>query len=200
MSSHVVRDDISVAVHRDSTLCDDAQDDTPEPTSDMPMDCDMVKDSVTAPVEPIYIDHGCHAEPTNFYKSTGTQAVPLMLDKTVQWEDQSLLLLEEHNYCKTYTRNASLSTEGTQTVAVLLHKALSKVDYRFYTGIEMCAFLGLVTAVAQTGSVKHAMSLADQVLLVLMRLRLGLLYHDLANRFGVSVYAVGSIFRHVRLS
>ena len=81
--------------------------------------------------------------------------------------------------------------------------------FEFYTGLSLPAFdclwdfieasEGNILSSLSTGSVggrgrKSTLSLHDQILFVLMRLRLGLLEKDLAFRFGVSESSVSRIF------
>lgn len=96
-----------------------------------------------------------YGEKQQCYESTGIQATPAMHDKAAQWEDPSFLQQQEYSYCKGYTVTTSLTTQGTQTVAVPLHQTLSKADIQFYTGFEMCTFLALVRAITQTGLARH---------------------------------------------
>ncbi|CAN8013115.1 unnamed protein product [Ixodes pacificus] len=53
----------------------------------------------------------------------------------------------------------------------------------------------LVKVVPEFATTNFMMSVEQQVLLTLMKLRLGLVYDDLSRRFGVSVSTVGNIFR-----
>lgn len=70
-------------------------------------------------------------------------------------------------------------------------------EVQFFTGVTTEKFLCLVLilkAVVAFGF-PGKMNIYDQILLVLMKLRLNCLYGDLAHRFGVSSAQVGSIFR-----
>lgn len=64
----------------------------------------------------------------------------------------------------------------------------------FYTGVTKDVFRSLAEAVATMTSTRSRLPLEDQLLLTLVRLRLGLLYEDLAMRFGISVTAICTIF------
>ncbi|KAM7300763.1 uncharacterized protein ISCGN_016350 [Ixodes scapularis] len=73
---------------------------------------------------------------------------------------------------------------------------MSPADILFYTGIRAEVFEGLEKAVGAKLKSRQ-LGIDDQLLLTLMRLRLGLLYEDLSRRFDVSVSAVGSTFARV---
>ncbi|EEC19268.1 conserved hypothetical protein [Ixodes scapularis] len=68
-------------------------------------------------------------------------------------------------------------------------------DIQFYTGISSDVFRQLASAVSALGPVSSKLSTADQLLMCLMRLRLGLLYGHLARIFEVSVSTVGNIVK-----
>ncbi|KAM7306872.1 uncharacterized protein ISCGN_010528 [Ixodes scapularis] len=85
----------------------------------------------------------------------------------------------------------------TQTVSLPFHETLSEADcFSFYTGLSLDAFSKLVISVSAVHR-SGTMSIGDQVLMTLVRLRLSLLYGDLARRFEISVGQVGKVFRKV---
>ncbi|XP_037579368.2 uncharacterized protein LOC119462094 [Dermacentor silvarum] len=110
----------------------------------------------------------------------------------VQWEDPYSITQVEHSYAATET---NFQCSGTQTIPRPVFEGLSEATCNFYTGLGLDGFWKLVTTVAQCGQVCGSMTIGDQLLLTLMRLRLGLLYFDLALRFGTSVARTGQIFR-----
>lgn len=112
----------------------------------------------------------------------------------VQWEDPYSITQIEHSYA---AKETTFQCSGTQTMPRPLSEGLSEATCNFYTGLGLDGFWKLVTTVARCGQVCGNMTIEDQVLLTLMRLRLGLLYFDLALRFGTSVAHTGKIFRRM---
>ncbi|KAM7303515.1 uncharacterized protein ISCGN_013470 [Ixodes scapularis] len=73
--------------------------------------------------------------------------------------------------------------------------SLEDRDIFFYTGLHADVFKELVKVVPQFATTNFMMPVEQQLLLTLMKLRLGLIYGDLSRRFAVSVSTVGNIFR-----
>ncbi|XP_064462130.1 uncharacterized protein LOC135372453 [Ornithodoros turicata] len=126
------------------------------------------------------------------------QAVPTMHSVSVQWEDPCISVLEDHSYAATL--HATTTSSETQTMPRPLSEGMSQSACSFYTGLSLDAFHKLVTTVSLSAHISGSLGIADQVLLALMRLRLGLLYFDLALRFGVSVTQAGKVFRGMLLT
>ncbi|CAN7993905.1 unnamed protein product [Ixodes pacificus] len=72
---------------------------------------------------------------------------------------------------------------------------MSASDIMFYTGVSKTVFLSLAEAVCKTTTTNSRLPAEDQLLITLMRLRLGLLYGDLARRFETSVTRICDIVK-----
>ena len=68
-------------------------------------------------------------------------------------------------------------------------------DARFYTGLNLTVLMTLMTILSPFGKyLSYKLSVPDQILSVLVRLRLGLNFHDIGRRFGMSRQLAASIF------
>lgn len=112
------------------------------------------------------------------YRECSVQARPQMVDCATQWEDNFSYVSSEHCYA-TKAETTTKSAE-TQTASLPLYETLSEADCSFYTGLNLDAFSKLVISVSAVHR-SGTMSIGDQVLMTLMRLRLSLLYRDLAR-------------------
>ncbi|KAM7287856.1 paternally-expressed gene 3 protein-like [Ixodes scapularis] len=104
-------------------------------------------------------------------------------DQSTQWEMDPY---DDHTYCQ-------LPRIGLRRPS--MSEKLKGDDIQFYTGISSDVFRQLAIAVSALGPVSSKLSTADQLLMCLMRLRLGLLYGHLARIFEVSVSTVGNIVK-----
>ena len=118
--------------------------------------------------------------------------VPLqMCDVGIQCPDHI-----DHNYmssCGNKLIDCGTQTDPTPSVSA---QDLNNKDFIFYTGVCADTFWQLLRALMIFCShpLKSKLAIHNQLLLVLMRLRLGLLYTDLGKRFGVSRSTAFEIF------
>lgn len=73
--------------------------------------------------------------------------------------------------------------------------AQSEADIVFYTGVSGSVFTSLAGAAGAMGGRAGKLSVKDQLLFCLIRLRLGLLYGHLARIFSVSVSNSGNVVK-----
>ncbi|XP_077484396.1 uncharacterized protein LOC144094326 isoform X1 [Amblyomma americanum] len=109
-------------------------------------------------------------------------------DNSTQWELEEPV--QDHTYADTKD-----SSNTPLTIRSIHFQYLTPQDVHFYTGIPFDAFNKLILLLRANGTkVGGILSLEQQLLLTLMRLRLGLLCGDLARRFGISIATVSTIF------
>uniref|UniRef100_A0A8C7YCN0 Uncharacterized protein n=1 Tax=Oryzias sinensis TaxID=183150 RepID=A0A8C7YCN0_9TELE len=109
-------------------------------------------------------------------------------DVGIQWPDHM-----DHNYSFSCgnkpMKDCGTETDPTPSVSA---KNLNNKDFIFYTGLCADSFWLLLRVVLTYCS--QPLAVHEQFLLVLMRLRLGLLFTDLGKRFGVSRTTASEIF------
>ncbi|KAK8772019.1 hypothetical protein V5799_024736 [Amblyomma americanum] len=109
-------------------------------------------------------------------------------DNSTQWELEEPV--QDHTYADTKD-----SSNTPLTMRSIHFQYLTPQDVHFYTGLPFDAFNKLILLLRANGTkVGGILSLEQQLLLTLMRLRLGLLCGDLARRFGISIATVSTIF------
>ena len=117
--------------------------------------------------------------------------VPSTAEAGCQWEEFSKV---DHSYNTTF----AMVDYGIQVdMPEFSVEALTEIDCRFYTGFHCAQLLMLIkylSALAPSSTHK-SIKVCDQVLLVFVPLRLGLLCADLGRRFGISTSLVARIFR-----
>ncbi|XP_049520610.1 uncharacterized protein LOC125944297 [Dermacentor silvarum] len=114
-----------------------------------------------------------------------SESTKVMKDSSTQWE----LPPTDHSYT---------NMRHPMTVKTISYRTLTSDDILFYTGIPVAVFDKLVSALkTQDKTVCKVLTIEDQLLLTLMRLRLGLLCGDLARRFEVSVAYISRTFSRV---
>uniref|UniRef100_A0A8C7X4A8 DDE Tnp4 domain-containing protein n=1 Tax=Oryzias sinensis TaxID=183150 RepID=A0A8C7X4A8_9TELE len=113
-------------------------------------------------------------------------------DVGIQWPDHM-----DHNYSFS-CGNKPMKDCGTQTdpTPSVSAKYLNNKDFIFYTGLCADSFWLLLRAILTFCSqpLNTKLAVHEQFLLVLMRLRLGLLFTDLGKRFGVSRTTASEMF------
>uniref|UniRef100_A0A3P9H6T7 DDE Tnp4 domain-containing protein n=1 Tax=Oryzias latipes TaxID=8090 RepID=A0A3P9H6T7_ORYLA len=113
-------------------------------------------------------------------------------DVGIQWPDHM-----DHNYSFS-CGNKPMKDCGTQTdpTPSVSAKNLNNKDFIFHTGLCADSFWLLLRVVLTFCSqpLNTKLAVHEQFLLVLMRLRLGLLFTDLGKRFGVSSTTTSEIF------
>jgi len=109
-------------------------------------------------------------------------------DVGVQWPDVS-----DHTYSRTKLTSTATQTDPAPSMSAYDMKAK---DSAFFTGLSKDVFWALVHSLLAflTQPMKFKMAPPDQILLVLMRLRLGLMFTDLGQRFAVSRSTACDIF------
>lgn len=93
------------------------------------------------------------------------------------------------------TRRPQLLYQGVLKTCIGLK--MSAADIMFYTGVSKTVFPNLVEAICKMTTGNSRLPAEDQLLIKLMRLRLGFLYGDLARRFETSVTRIGDIVRNM---
>ncbi|XP_064463484.1 uncharacterized protein LOC135374457 [Ornithodoros turicata] len=106
-------------------------------------------------------------------------------DQGTQWERN---LYEDHCYAQ---------IPATEPHRTSFASTLSADDINFYTGVSQPVFSQMVEIVTMLAQKPSFLPREDQLLLCLMRLRLGLLYGHLARIFRVSVSSVGNHFIYI---
>ncbi len=121
---------------------------------------------------------------------------PKMKDASVQWYDATIA---DHTYVKSEqvirTQAKSTQTDPVPDVSV---PVLDDNSVKFYTGLSKDAFWALLTSLLiylpLSSVCKFKLAVHDQLLLVLMRLRLALMFTDLGGRFKISRTTACDIF------
>ncbi|KAM9307047.1 uncharacterized protein KZ484_000371 [Pholidichthys leucotaenia] len=101
--------------------------------------------------------------------------------------------MADHNYCSMLTKDGATQTDPAPSLSAF---DLDSKYSKFYTGIDIDSFWkllhALVALLPQPGTVRLAVP--EQLLLVLTRLRLGLMFTDLGKRFGISRSTACDVF------
>ncbi|CAN7937655.1 unnamed protein product [Ixodes hexagonus] len=143
-----------------------------------------------------------HLKPTAFFApqrlSVPTVGATVKRKKTkeqkVQCEEIASDHAPDHAYCsKVEVVPPKIMAKATQT-RFTVYESISDSQFRFFTGLTKLVFLVYVSLATSLAKASFLMPVEDQILLTLMRLRMGLLLNELAFRFHVSTALVSQIF------
>lgn len=131
------------------------------------------------------------AEEGIYHTSTQTDG-PKLENSYSQWRD---VTLEDHTYAKICNLQNTKASQ-TERCPEVSAKDMNDGVLKFYTGLNTAVFWAFINSLLMTlpSLPNFQMAVHDQILLVLMRLRLGLMFTDLAARFRVSRTTVRTIF------
>ncbi|XP_071170860.1 uncharacterized protein [Mytilus edulis] len=119
---------------------------------------------------------------------------------STQYEETDFVLHNDHSYAHAWTdlqdksaqTNLTLTEEkGVQikldvgTMSASRH-IVTDSDSLLHTGVTKEVFFTLVECMSQFNTFSFQLDIADQIMLVLMRLKLNLIFQDLGRRFGIS--------------
>ena len=144
---------------------------------------------------PLYseLDHSvqgmCDTECCKIYPTLCRNKVQLV-DASTQTVDVVAL-----DHCYQYskrTRNASCQQSSAE---FSIENVASDIDARFYTGLTLVVLCSLIDTLKEYGKkLPYKLNVGDQILAVLVRLRLGLTFHDIGRRLNVSTQLMSCIF------
>lgn len=140
--------------------------------------------------------------------STFYEAIPLFKTTTTQYEESDFTVHNDHSYAREWkdiqdkTVQTKIHLYEEKGVQVTLEKGTMSAkrsiatdsDSLLYTGVTKQVFFTLVDCMSKFNTFKFQMEIADQIMLVLMRLKLNLIFDDLSRRFGISSSLACTIF------
>ena len=115
---------------------------------------------------------------------------PKLVDCSTQTID--IVSLDHSYWYSGKTRNASTQNNSPEFGAEYIE---TDSDSQFYTGLSLATFLTLVATLSKFGQeLPYKMSVANQILSVLLRLRLALTFEDIGRRFKVSHQLISKVY------
>ncbi|VDI51019.1 Hypothetical predicted protein [Mytilus galloprovincialis] len=118
---------------------------------------------------------------------------------STQYEETDFVLhndIHMHTHGLTYRISAQTNLTLTEEKGVQIkldvgtmsatRHILTDSDSLLYTGVTKEVFFTLVECMSQFNTFSFQLDIADQIMLVLMRLKLNLIFQDLGRRFGIS--------------
>ncbi|XP_052221056.1 uncharacterized protein LOC127837749 [Dreissena polymorpha] len=116
--------------------------------------------------------------------------VPKMVEASTQTDD---LIRLDHPYA--YHKTTKCASTQQTTPEFSIDDISSDTDARFYTGLDYSVLMALIAMMIPFGkALSYKLNISDQILSVLMRLRLGLTFFDISRRFNISRPLVANIF------
>jgi hypothetical protein len=107
-------------------------------------------------------------------------------DASIQWYDATIA---DHTYAN-FAKTIKTQSKGTQTEQMpeVPASTLDDTKAKFYTGLSMHVFWALVSALQMSipSLPKFKLAIPDQILLILMRLRLGLMFTERFINFSIA--------------
>ena len=127
---------------------------------------------------------------------------------STQYDENDLVVHNDHSYTQPWTDIQSRFTQTNHTLTAekdvqikieggtmsANSNIVTDSDSLLYTGITKQVFFTLVEVMTEFNTFSFQMELSDQLMLVLMRLKLHLIFDDLSRRFGISTSLACKIF------
>lgn len=120
------------------------------------------------------------------------QAAKKFCDAQTQWRDPGM---EDHLYVKPGLVNGGVKAPAPVPKSVTDSLLQSDADSLLYTGIPLTEFHTLVACLKPFSHVSSSMSVVDQILMTLMKLKQNFVMADLARRFKISQGQVSKIVK-----
>lgn len=115
---------------------------------------------------------------------------PVLVDSSTQTVD---IVALDHNYI--YNKKTKNTSTQCTTPEFGIDNITTDSESIFYTGLHLTMFLNLVKVLSIHGEkLPFRLKISDQILSVLVRLRLALSFQDIARRFNVSHQLISKIF------